>query len=149
MASTATIRKLIQTRLTEASILRQKNCFEGAKYLCGFAVEHALKLQICKTLRWSHYPPLRDGESMETKENWNGLKDFKIHDLDILLILSGKSKELGNSKTLATAWRAIKENWNPEIKYQISPKTLTDLRRETMDMIGAAKKIIAFLKKRT
>jgi hypothetical protein len=56
--------------------------YKGAAYLCGYAVEVALKVRIARTLRWLSYP---DNAGKDGK-----YRSFMCHDLDILLELSGK-----------------------------------------------------------
>lgn len=133
-------------RLLEAATLLKADHCDGAKYLCGFSIEHALKLQICKTLNWDNYPPLKPGASVDKEDFDPHLKSFKIHDLQALLLLSGKFKELTNNGNLSASWDTLKTSWSSEIRYQISNKTKKQLRQETKDMIEAAKSILTFLK---
>jgi hypothetical protein len=46
-----------------------------------YRIELALKARICVTLKWTAFP--------ETSKEFAGLSSFKIHDLDLLLHLSG------------------------------------------------------------
>ena len=50
MATTTELRALARARLKEAQILFAAKRYDAATYLCGYAVEMALKARICKTL---------------------------------------------------------------------------------------------------
>ncbi|MFV9691345.1 MAG: HEPN domain-containing protein, partial [Desulfobacteria bacterium] len=75
------ITKIAKARLKDAEVLHSSRRYEGAVYLCGYAVELSLKARICKTLRWSGYP--------STNNEFRDYRSFKTHDLDVLLHLSG------------------------------------------------------------
>lgn len=59
MIATADIRKIARGRLKDARILLDGKRFDGALYLCGYAVELALEARICRTLKWDGYPETR------------------------------------------------------------------------------------------
>lgn len=48
--------KIARARLEDAKGLLAAGRFDGATYLCGYAVEVALKARICRTLNWSEFP---------------------------------------------------------------------------------------------
>ena len=50
------LRRIARARLEDATVLRKAKRHDGAVYICGYAVEIALKARVCKTLRWSGYP---------------------------------------------------------------------------------------------
>lgn len=81
--------------------------YDCAVYLCGYAIELALKARICKTLKWSGYP--------ETQKEFDRLSSFKIHDLNILLRLTGRESII-KSKFFAE-WSAV-TTWTPEVRYK-------------------------------
>src|SRR5437667_174196 len=81
MLSTADLTSIARARLKDAKALLSKKRYDGAAYLCGYAVEIALKARIVRTLKWSGFP--------ETRTEFEGLASFRCHDLDILLHLSG------------------------------------------------------------
>jgi HEPN domain-containing protein len=56
MLTVKELRKIARTRLREAEALYQAKQYDGATYLCGYAIEAALKARICKTLNWEGYP---------------------------------------------------------------------------------------------
>jgi HEPN domain-containing protein len=101
------IKKIAKARLEDAETLFAAGRYDGAIYMCGYAVELALKARICKTLRWSGYP--------STRAEFNDYRSFKTHDLDVLLHLSGIEDKI-KTKLLAE-WSAVAQ-WNPDARYQ-------------------------------
>lgn len=81
MISVTDLAQIASARLEDAKILLAAGRFDGALYLCGYAVEIALKARICKTLNWAEFP--------ETRGEFRNLESFRTHDLDVLLRLSG------------------------------------------------------------
>ncbi len=97
------IKKIARARLKDAEALFDARRYEGAAYVCGYAVELALKHRICMRLDWNEYPPLRR------------LNNFKTHDLNILVLLAGVEKKVNTS--LLSEWSAVSW-WNSEIRYK-------------------------------
>ena len=93
MPSKAILRANAQERLEDARALFEKGRFDGAAYLCGYAVEFALKARICDTLDIEDYP--------------EHLKGFKIHDLEDLRLLSGRSKAILGEPEHAKLWSKV------------------------------------------
>ena len=52
------LKKLVSARLKDAEVLYKGKRYDGAVYLCGYAVELILKAKICKTLRWPEFPSI-------------------------------------------------------------------------------------------
>src|SRR5712692_7302814 len=52
------LRRLARIRLKEARVLLKAACYDGAYYLCGYAVECGLKACIAKATRRSEFPDL-------------------------------------------------------------------------------------------
>ena len=50
------LKKLAKLRLKEAEHLYRKGLFDGCLYLCGYAIEFALKARICRALKLREYP---------------------------------------------------------------------------------------------
>ena len=48
--------KIAKSRFEEASVLLKNNKYDGAVYLCGYALELMLKRHIVKILGWDGYP---------------------------------------------------------------------------------------------
>lgn len=108
------LRELARERIKDAEALLTSKRYEGAMYICGYAVEIALKARICKTLRWIDFPS-------ETKEfNQNQKYQFlKSHVLGLLLSYSGQEERV---KTKFSAeWSAVAA-WSPESRYTPATK---------------------------
>ncbi|MCY7375216.1 MAG: HEPN domain-containing protein [Pyrinomonadaceae bacterium] len=108
MISIQELNRIASARLKDAEILYQGKRYDGAVYLCGYAVELTLKTKICKTLKWSGFP--------STNSEFQGLQSFKTHRLDLLLSLSGQE---GKIKTAFLADWSIVANWDSETRYSI------------------------------
>jgi HEPN domain-containing protein len=103
----ADLRRLAKARLQDAEALFQARRFDGAVYVVGYSVEIALKARICKTLRWKDFP--------STQKEFEGLGNFRIHRLSMLLRLSGRD-EFIKTKYLAE-WSEIAA-WDPDTRYR-------------------------------
>ena len=71
--------KIARARLDDAKTLFAAARFDGATYLCGYAVEVALKARICRTLNWPEFP--------STGSEFQAYRSFQTHELDVLLRL--------------------------------------------------------------
>ena len=107
MLATSEIRRIALARLRDAEVLLSAKRYDGAVYLCGYAVELALKARICKTLKWPGYP--------ESNKEFERLASFKIHDLDVLLRLTGREASVKTG--FLVEWSAVAA-WNPEARYR-------------------------------
>lgn len=101
------LKKIARARLADAEVLRRGRRYDGAIYLCGYAVELSLKYRICRTLGWAGYP----GTSGEFK----GYQTFRTHELDVLLHLSGREARI--KKLMFAEWSAVAA-WDPEARYK-------------------------------
>lgn len=108
MIPLADLRKIARARLQDAEALLTTRRYDGAVYLCGYAVEVALKARICRTLKWAGYP--------STRKEFEGYQSFRVHDLDVLLHLSGAEAKI-KSNYLA-AWLAVAA-WDPSVRYAV------------------------------
>ena len=115
MATKEELKELAKLRLKEAETLFDAELYDGAVYLCGYAVEFALKAKICKLLDVDEYP---SSGKLKTA--------YAVHDLSQLLLLSGlKNKMNTGDIKLRTNWFLItpdtsspnqKMIWTPEIR---------------------------------
>src|SRR5687767_12327213 len=103
-ADPAQFRALARERLREAQILFTSGKFDGAAYLCGYAIEFALKARICRTLKWTEY------------KIGKGFESFKTHDLNDFLFLSGIRPKIISPKYIAE-WSAVFVEWNEHLRY--------------------------------
>ncbi|MHB0875542.1 MAG: DNA-binding protein [Anaerolineae bacterium] len=101
---------LADLRVTEARALCDHQCYAGAYYLLGYAVECALKACIAKQIR--------EGEVPE-RALMNG---FYSHGLEQLLALSGLKLEfqesLDCSPGLRRNWATVRD-WQVESRYTV------------------------------
>jgi len=107
MITTAELQRIAEARIEDAEILCRSGRYDGAIYLCGYAVEIALKARICKTLTWKGYP--------STRKEFQNYQTFKTHDLDVLLSLSNVESKVKTN--LLAEWSAV-ATWDPEVRYK-------------------------------
>ena len=125
------LRKLVRARLKDAEVLYANRRYAGAVYLCGYAVELALKERICKTLGWQGFP--------ETGQEIQGYRSFIVHDLDVLLHLSGVEQRI---KTQHLADWSLVAKWDPQPRYQPIRQTT---RQHALDMLHAVQMLTRVL----
>lgn len=118
--------ELIEEKLADAQALYESGRYDGAFYICGYAVEIGLKKKICETLGWDEYPGNGKDPSKYTS--------FKTHDLEVLLSLSGVEKR---KVSFMAEWSIIMK-WNPEIRYSSEKQTPQDVKL----MIEATKTLL-------
>lgn len=101
------LRDIAQARLDDADALLQAGRFDGSVYVCGYAVEIALKARICDCLKWQGYPG--------TNAEFKGYISFRTHDLEVLLHLSGAETPI---KELFLLEWSIVLKWDPDVRYR-------------------------------
>lgn len=131
MISRLDLRKIARERLADAQALFRARRYDGGVYLCGYAVEIALKARICRTLGWVEFP--------STNAEFHSYGSFKTHNLDVLLHLSAregvvKTRYLADWSTVAT--------WDPEARYKL---TGSATRRDLSRMLAAARQLLRVL----
>jgi len=101
--------RLARTRLQEAKVLLENNCFDGAYYLAGYAVECALKACIAKQTQRHEFPD-------KTR-----VLDSYTHDFAKLLkaanLTTALKKELKTNSVFRNNWQIV-ERWSEEARYQ-------------------------------
>lgn len=106
----ADLQKLTRLRVREAKVLLDNQCYEGAYYLLGYAVECAFKACIAKQTKRYDFPDKNQANSIYT------------HDLNALLGLSGlKQKHRMEGKTnpgFELNWTIVKD-WKEDARYTI------------------------------
>lgn len=127
MLPTKDVKEIAQARLEDANILLASRRYDGAIYLCGYAIELALKAKICQTLNWAGYPSTGEFGKYGT---------FKTHDLDVLLHLTGREEYVKTN--LLTEWSAV-VMWDSETRYQAIGTTDPS---DAQSMILAAKQLL-------
>jgi hypothetical protein len=125
------LRKLVRARLKDAEVLGANRRYAGAVYLCGYTVELALKERVCKTLGWQGFP--------ETRQEMQGYRSFMVHDLDVLLHLSGVEQRI---KTQHLADWSLVAKWDPQLRYQPIRQAT---RQHALDMLRAVQTLTRVL----
>ena len=108
MITSANLRAIAAARLQDARVLLAHHQFDGAVYICGYAVELCLKARICDTLHWKGYP--------EFTSEFKDLTSFKVQNLQVLLILSGRESAILQNHF--GDWSIVKD-WKPEMRYKL------------------------------
>ncbi len=131
MITRTELRKLAKARLKESKTLFNAKQYDTACYLCGYAVELALKARICRTLKWSEFPP--------NGKEFKGFHAFKTHDLDVLLTLSSIGEKIANH--YSAEW-SIVSRWNPENRYK---KIGSETKQTANNMIYAVEELLKII----
>ena len=131
MISRQQLRSIARARLRDAQVLLRARRYDGAVYLCGYAIEIALKARICRALNWPHFP--------EENREFEGYQSLRTHRLDVLLHFSGMEARI---KTRMMAEWSLVEMWRPEMRYR---PVGTAGRRDAADMVTAATRLASNL----
>lgn len=107
MLTISDLERISTARLLDASTLYAAARYDGAFYLAGYSLEFALKARICKTLNWPDYPM--------TNKEFEPFRSFKVHDLEVLLKLSGYEQVIKSQQF--PEWSKVRI-WQPEIRYR-------------------------------
>jgi HEPN domain-containing protein len=103
------LRQLARIRLKEARALIEAKCFDGAYYLCGYAVECALKACVAKATRRSDFPDLEKAKASYT------------HNLASLVKQAGleadRLAEAASDSTFDLKWNVAKD-WTEKSRYE-------------------------------
>jgi len=125
------LKKIAQARIEDGEILLNSHRYDGSIYLCGYAVEIALKERICRTLGWSGYP--------STRREFASYQSFRTHNLDVLLSLSGSEQKIKTN--FLAEWSVVAE-WDPEIRY----KPIGSANKQEAElMIESSRKLLGVL----
>jgi HEPN domain-containing protein len=121
MLTIAELKAMARARIKDSRVLFKAGRYDGAYYLCGYAVEIALKARICKTLKWPDFP--------ESSSEFKGLASLKSHSFEDLLRFSGKD-DLIRSARYGSYWSLVSQ-WNPENRYK-TIGSVTKVQAESM-----------------
>src|SRR6059036_2299210 len=122
---------IANARIEDARTLLTAGRFDAAHYLCGYAVEIALKARICRTLNWAEFP--------STSGEFQAYRSFQTHELDVLLRLSGQEGQIKQNQF--ALWNAV-AIWKVESRYNVAG---TVQQADAAAMIQAAEEILAVL----
>jgi len=105
----AELENLAAIRIKEAEILLAADCYQGAYYLAGYALECTLKACIAKQVKEFDFP------------NKKLANESYTHNLANLLITAGLKQELSEqekqSKAFRSNWATVIE-WSEESRYE-------------------------------
>jgi len=122
------LRKTAREYLQSAEILQASRKYDVAVYLCGYAVEIALKDRICRTLKWPGFPA--------TSGEFSNYRSFQTHNLETLLHLT--IIENGVKAVVGLDWSLVTK-WTPEQRYHPrGTNSMTDADK----MINATKSVL-------
>ena len=113
MIAATELQRIAQARLDDAKALLFAGRYDGATYLCGYAIELALKFRVCQILNWPEFP--------STRGDFQDYRSFQTHDLDVLLHLSGQEARI--KRDHFTEWSIVAE-WDPEVRYSVVGRVL-------------------------
>ncbi|MGH7717600.1 MAG: hypothetical protein ACREON_01990 [Gemmatimonadaceae bacterium] len=99
--------QIAAARVEDAKVLLTAARFDSALYVCGYAVELALKARIRRTLHWPGFPM--------TRKEFEGYSSFRTHDLDVLLHLCGREVKIRQNHFFP--WSAV-ALWSPDARYR-------------------------------
>jgi HEPN domain-containing protein len=107
-------RELANLRLKEAQVLLRAGCWAGAYYLCGYAVECALKACIAKRTERYEFP---DKGRVNRSYTHELIQLLEVAKLDELL-----GEEMRNDPQLASNWAFVTE-WSEKARYERRSET--------------------------
>ncbi len=126
----AGFKELALARLTDAEVLFAGGRYDGAVYLCGYAIEFTLKARVCTVLGWPTYFTDKDYAS------------FKTHDLTVLLNLSGAAHLNAVGSIFSQKWNTVLELWSSQMRYDAYGMMSA---RNASDIIAAAHSLMVLL----
>ena len=105
------LQRLAKIRVREARVLLRNECFEGAYYLLGYAVECALKACVAKQTKKHDFPDRKR------------VMDTYVHDLEKLMNVSGlktqHDQHMKSNPNFELNWAIVKD-WSEEKRYSAS-----------------------------
>lgn len=131
MIPAATLRDIAAARLEDARHLLVAGRFDGAAYICGYAVELALKARICDTLGWSEFPA--------TSKEFHPYRSLQTHSLEVLLTFTGQQQNVKSN--FLVEWFDVAA-WDPESRYKAIGTVAED---EAQRMISSATTLLGVL----
>ena len=131
MLSLAELDSISLARLDDAKTLLVGGRYDGAVYVCGYAVEVALKARICRVLNWPEFP--------HTGGEFQAYRSFQTHELDVLLRLSGQESRIKGQ--YFSSWNALAV-WKAESRYNV----VGQIQKEDAEsMIAGAEELLKVL----
>ena len=136
MITVTALRSTAREYLRAAKLLRTRRSYDASVYLCGYAVEIALKARICKALKWTSGFP-------ETAKEFSLKANLKTHDFEALLEYTGLQHRVRSSDPggFFADWSVVTD-WSPEQRY--NPRG-TKTAAEADSMIASTQIILRIL----
>jgi HEPN domain-containing protein len=129
--SITNLEAIARARLEDARALLAAGRYDGAVYVCGYAVEVALKAKICRILNWQEFP--------QTSGEFQAYRSFQTHELDVLLRLSGQEPKIKQQHF--GLWNVVAV-WRPESRYNAIGSVG---RTDAEEMINSADQLLEVL----
>ena len=107
MITRSDLQKTAREYLQSAELLRDNQKYDISIYICGYAIEIALKDRICRTLKWRGYPA--------TSGEFSSFRSFQTHNLEVLLDLCAVEDKVISA--LGGDWEVV-ARWNPEQRHK-------------------------------
>jgi HEPN domain-containing protein len=139
MPSRDEMRSLARARLEDAQVLCKARRYDAAAYMCGYALELALKACICRRLRLKDYP------DKELKGA------FKTHDFDDLKLLAGLDQLISPhaNAQLFRNWSVLND-WRPEWRYRpVGSTSRADAEAMLSALCGPPNGVLRWLRARS
>ena len=131
MLSRGDLHSIASARLRDAEALLRCRRYDGAIYLCGYAIEIKLKACVSGALGLQGWP--------STASEFKGYERLKTHDLDVLLRDSGFEHKVKIG--FFAEWSAVTV-WDPSLRYRpIGSAT----RQDAKLMIESARTLLGVL----
>ncbi len=118
-------------RLEDARVLLAGQRYDGAVYVCGYAVELALKARVCRALNWQEFP--------STSNEFQNYRSFQTHELEVLLRLSGQESRIKQQHF--AFWNAVAV-WKVESRYKSTGSVQPS---DAQSMVTAADELLKVL----
>ncbi len=107
MIAVIALRSTARGYLRAAKLLRTRRSYDASVYLCGYAVEIALKARICKVLKWATGFPETNAEFQDKGTL------LKTHNLKVLLEYTAIQDQV--QLNLLNEWSLLVK-WSPPHK---------------------------------
>lgn len=138
---------LAKQKLLDWKVLFRENYIDDAVYLCGYWIEIALKLCICKIFEFNDWFPenstefttySRQQRATPLEEVIQDIKSIRNHNLNKLLFFSWL--ELKIKEKYLEEWEII-IRWNEILRYKVNHST----REEAEKFIKSTEKLLTFI----
>ena len=123
-------RRLARIHIKEARALLDAQCYDGAYYLCGYAVECGLKACIAKRTQQHDFPDKDTVQDSYTHEFPKLLKAARL--------IESLTEEASRVPAFGLNWATVKD-WSEKRRYQLnSEKEARDLYRAVTPRSGTS-----------